>query len=310
MSDGGTLVNLGKLSKPATVLIEKISEAIGGFARPHQIKRIAKAQGEANIIAATAEAEAAMIRAQSRIQISEIEERALQRLVREEGRKQQNIENITGKAVSLLPDDARPEDLEIDWLAHFFERARMASDSEMQSLWGRILAGESCKNGGFSKKTIDIVSALSKADAELFTNLCTFAMVIGAVSPLVFDMEDALYESKGITFSSLNHLASMGLIVLNDITDYQRIRLPKEFFVFYYGAPLLLELPLDKDNKIITGKAMFTKAGEELANVCGSKPSGGFLSFIIEKWINSGIPVSAPIGSRLAWERSAVLNYP
>ena len=70
MSDGSALINLGELSRPATVLIEKISDAIGGIAKPWQIERVAKAEAKAEVA-----------RAEGRIQISEIEERALQRMV-------------------------------------------------------------------------------------------------------------------------------------------------------------------------------------------------------------------------------------
>ena len=45
MGSNNSIVNLGDLSKPATVLIEKISDAIGGIFKPYQIKRIAKAEG-------------------------------------------------------------------------------------------------------------------------------------------------------------------------------------------------------------------------------------------------------------------------
>ena len=50
MSDSNSIINLGGLSKPATVLIEKISDAVGGVFKPYQIKRIAKA--EASLIEA------------------------------------------------------------------------------------------------------------------------------------------------------------------------------------------------------------------------------------------------------------------
>ncbi|HLL76618.1 MAG TPA: hypothetical protein VK421_15295 [Pyrinomonadaceae bacterium] len=50
MSDGNSIVNLGDLTKPATVLIEKISDAVGGVFRPYQIKRLAHAEAEAEKI--------------------------------------------------------------------------------------------------------------------------------------------------------------------------------------------------------------------------------------------------------------------
>jgi len=69
-----SLISLGDLSKPATILIEKISDAVGGIAKPWQTVRVAKAEAKADLI-----------RAESRIEISEIERRALARIVREEG---------------------------------------------------------------------------------------------------------------------------------------------------------------------------------------------------------------------------------
>ncbi len=39
-----SIINLGELSKPATVLIEKISDAVGGIFKPYQIIRAAKAE--------------------------------------------------------------------------------------------------------------------------------------------------------------------------------------------------------------------------------------------------------------------------
>ena len=73
---GGGLINLGDLSKPATVLVEKISDAVGGIAKPWQTVRVAKAEAKADLI-----------RAHAKIKISEIEERALLRMIREEGKK-------------------------------------------------------------------------------------------------------------------------------------------------------------------------------------------------------------------------------
>lgn len=70
----GGLINLGELSKPATVLIERVSDAVGGLAKPWQIKRVA-----------SAEAEAEKIKALAQVEITDIQQRALVRMIREEG---------------------------------------------------------------------------------------------------------------------------------------------------------------------------------------------------------------------------------
>ncbi len=211
MSEHNSLINLGGLAKPATVLIEKVSDAVGGIAKPWQIERVAKAEAKADLI-----------RASNRIEISELEERALKRLVREEGAKQQNIENITAKAIPHLSAEAKPEVLEKDWLTHFFDRCRGVSDEEMQSLWAQILAGQSNKTGSFSKRTIEIVAALDKSDAELFTNFCSFVWLIDDETPVIFDLSAEIYKSCGLNFHALSHLDAIGLI------DFDKSRSLKE----------------------------------------------------------------------------------
>ena len=69
---------------------------------------------------ADAEAEAERIKASARIEVSEIQRRAVVRLFNEEGRKQENIEKIAINATSQLEDSAKPEDIDNDWIANFF----------------------------------------------------------------------------------------------------------------------------------------------------------------------------------------------
>src|SRR5437879_4486635 len=42
MDENTSLINIGELSRPATVLVEKISDAVGGIFKPYQIVRVAK----------------------------------------------------------------------------------------------------------------------------------------------------------------------------------------------------------------------------------------------------------------------------
>ena len=43
-------IGLGELTKPATLLIEKVSDTVGGLAKPYQIVQVAKAEAEARRI--------------------------------------------------------------------------------------------------------------------------------------------------------------------------------------------------------------------------------------------------------------------
>jgi hypothetical protein len=93
MTDQTSLVNIGELAKPATILIEKISDAIGGCFKPYQIRRVAQAEAEADKIKAT-----------TQIETTELQHRAMHRFFIEEAKKQSNIESITAQALPQLEE--------------------------------------------------------------------------------------------------------------------------------------------------------------------------------------------------------------
>ena len=133
---GNSLINLGDLSKPANTLIEKISDAIGGLYKPFQIRRVAEAEADAD-----------NIRAVAHIEVTELQHRAMSRLFAEEAKKQHNIEAITLKALPDIKPESQPKNVEDDWIINFFDKCRLISDEQMQSLWARILAGETNSPG-------------------------------------------------------------------------------------------------------------------------------------------------------------------
>ena len=189
------------MSKPANTLIKKISGAIGGLYKPFQIRRVAQAEADAD-----------RIRAATQIEITELQHRAMSRLFAEEAKKQHNIEAITLKVLPDIRPESQPENVEDDWIADFFDKCRLISDEEMQSLWARILAGEANSPGKFSKRTVNLVGSLDKSDAMLFSQLCGFVFMIGNPTPLIYDLSHKIYTDAQVNFSSVAHLESTGLI--------------------------------------------------------------------------------------------------
>lgn len=282
MADGGALINLGDLSKPATVLIEKVCNAVGIIYEPTQIKRKARAEVEAEKIKAIAQ-----------IELNELERRALERFVHQETRKQENIEQITAQAAKALPDSAKVETLDEDWVAHFFKQCDTVSDKEMQSLWARLLSGEATNPGTFSKRTVDFISSVDKKDAALFTTFCQFVWVIGDAIPLIFDFDNEIYMKHGITFDVLKHLDAIGLISFEAASGYSKTGLGKYFHVFYYGKPTLIEFAADKNNLISAGHTLLTAIGKELVPICGSGRNQEFYEYVIQHWSKNGLILSS-----------------
>ena|SRR5580765_7124510 len=284
MDETSSIINIGELSKPAAVLVEKIADAIGGLARPWQIRRVAEAEAEAEKIHAVAQ-----------IEITKLQRRAVTRLIAEEARKQNNIESITAKALPQLSDEAKPENLEDDWIANFFDKCRLISDDEMQRLWAKILAEETNSQGSFSKRTINLLAGLDKSEAVLFATLCRYNVTIGSPSPLVYDAQNPIYNQNGINFGSLSHLEVIGLIQFNNLTNFQRLGIgAAKGYVAYFDQNLWIELPGDMDWSLNLGRVILTSAGGQLASLCETKPVEGFAEYVQEQWKRFGYGTQPP----------------
>ena len=272
------LAKLGDLTKPATVLIEKISDAVGGIFKPYQIVRVAKAEAEAEVI-----------QAESQIQVTDLHRRAMHRFFEEEAKKQSHIEDITQKALPHLKEDSSPQNVEDDWITNFFDKCRIVSDDDMQKLWSQVLAGEANSPGAFSRKTVNLLADLDKGDAELFMSLCSFGWVIGNVVPLVYDIQSEVYTRHGINFNSLSHLEALGLVQFDNLAGFSRTGLLKNTGVLYHSRVVFLTFPKDADNDLDIGKVRLTRAGQDLAPVCGSKSVDGFFDFVYDRWASKSL---------------------
>jgi hypothetical protein len=274
---GSPLIKLDELTKPATVLIEKISDAVGGVFKPYQIVRVAKAEAEAD-----------QIRAYSAIEITDLQRRAMHRFLVEEGKKQSNIEEIAGRALPLLNEDSKPQDVNDDWIANFFGNCRIVSDVEMQQLWARVLAAEANGPGTFSRRTVNLLSDLERRDAELFEILCSFGWVYGEGVPLLFpfvlDVRDKIYSETGLFYSNLSNLESLGLLQLNLLSGFSMRNQPKHVSLSYFGSSVQLTLPNVENNVFQLGQVLLTQAGQELARVCTPQPIEGLFEYVLKRW--------------------------
>ena len=277
MDSPNPIVNLGDLAKPATVLIEKISDAIGGIYRPYQIRKVAEA-----------EADAERIRAVTQIEITDLQRRAMTRFITEEAKKQSNIESITTRALPQVTEDAKPQDIEDDWVTHFFDRGRLISDADMQKLWAKILAGQANAPGSYTKRTIDILANLEKDDAITFAKLCGFAFKLDDLIPLVYKLDHKIYNEQGIDFGSLSHLESLGLIHFDAIATYARTGLRHEGHMLYFETPVWIGFKTPAPNEMEVGHVLLTHAGKELAPVGDAKPVDGFVDYVRDHWKAKG----------------------
>ena len=280
MSDENSIAKSGDLSKPASILIEKISDAVGGIFKPYQIVRVAKA-----------EAKAELIRTDAQIQVTDLQRRAVHRLVEEESKRQLNMESITELALPLLKETSSPQNVADDWLTNCFDKCRIISDGDMQQWWSRVLAGEANGPGTFSKRTVNLLADLDRSDAELFVRLCGLGWRIDVddLIPLIFNLQSDIYNRQGINFSSLSHLETLGFIQFTGINHHSFVKLPRKIVVSYHGRTAELTLPKEADNRFELGYVLFTQAGQQLAPVCDAKPVEGFFEYVYDSWVSQGL---------------------
>ena len=256
-------------------LVNKISDAVGGIAKPYQIKRVEKAQTEAEI-------ESLGLRM-----------RAAARFLNEETMKQANMENIVLQSLDLVDEGtANPDGMENDWIVNFFERARIVSDEDMQALWARILSGEANVPGSFSRKTINAMADLDKRDADLFSKLCGFGWKIdGKTTLALLRTMDEIYQVSGISADDVVRLVGLGLISPIPSSGFApELHFSKDVVdCSYFGRKVRLRFKDDRSRSMYIGLWELTPAGLELFALCRPKPVAGFFEYIYDEWAKKGL---------------------
>ena len=100
----------------------------------------------------------------------ELVERALDVMLTENLRKQENREAVASNMADDLKASGEGDGGEIDedWLNVYSEHAANASTEKMQALWGRVAAGEVRKPGSFSLRTLRFLAEVDKPTADEF----------------------------------------------------------------------------------------------------------------------------------------------
>lgn len=273
----GELVEVANaLVSPIEKLLEGMQKAFGRVYEPRHLRKMADAKAyEIKKLGET-------IRENSDIPIEyncdgvllsskdydEFVKRTQGRLAFQELRKQENIESVAGKALTLL--DGKPEvegsPLDIDWIVRFFNAVESVGNEELQNIWARILAGEIQKTGSFSLRTLDTLRNISQKEAGVFQRTLSHALNTDNLS-IVIDDKDICDK---VPYGDIMVLGECGLV---NATPTLSINLT---IPFAFNSPILWS-----DNNVITVKAKstngkfhlsiypLTNVGREIAQVLG-----------------------------------------
>ena len=185
---------------------------------------------------------------------------------------------------------------EFDWFIRFYEYAGKISNSDMQLLWGKLLAGELNKPGTVSYSLLHALYMMRQEDAQIFSNICRFVLNDINGQPHLFlylTSNPRAYKKRNITPVSLNNLQRLGLVVCDFHKEYvfqhedtnardMGIGIRKHFrsgnnYIKVSGTN-------ESNNMISVGNAVLTPDGEMLCSIIDEdykRYSGTNLDFIV-----------------------------
>lgn len=199
-------------------------------------------------------------------------DRTQDRLNFQEAKKQLNIESVTAFAADELRNEqaVTNEPLDEDWKTRFFNIAEDISNEEMQSIWGRILAGEIKQPKSYSLRTLELLKNLSKDEAEVFTKFAQLRINSGDKN-IIYNQDNGKFlESEfGITFLDRLLLTELGLIASENNLEFslRPTENNQQTNILNYGRKAIVLYRKEQTPKQGIQVLVFTKIGVELSGL-------------------------------------------
>jgi len=207
---------IGKFGEAASKLTEILKDAAGIIIEP--AKKYTNSQVEMYI-------EKKRIKHSIELEKIEIAERAKLRIFEIEIRRQHNLESIGSEAIKGLPEGAKPDDINIDWLHHFADCCKDVGDEELRSIWATILKKEATKSGQFSKRTINALKDFTIEDCQTFNKLSKYISHIDEHIYFIINPTKSkdynLLENSDINYRELLHMSHLNLLSNTDNAGFK-----------------------------------------------------------------------------------------
>lgn len=229
--------DLAGLSQPLTKLVEVISSGLGNLSESYLIRKKAQAKAfEIDTISKAIRRNISPIanleykdqtvtivgkdENQKEISIEEkFEERLLSRLVFQEVKRQQNIEQISQYAAEQLRDEKEvsSEKIDEDWISRFFNIAEEITGEEAQMLWGKVLAGEVKRPKSYSIRTLEFLKNISKEEAQIFSKIAQLSIIESGKAYIPIFGDEYLKTKFEISVIDILALQEIGILVQRDL---------------------------------------------------------------------------------------------
>ena len=147
----------------------------------------------------------------------------------------------------------------------FYEATGTVSDSEVQELWAKILAGEVYQQGSYSLRTLEALRNLSKTEAALFQTIYSHSIEIE--NNLFLPNYKDYMKFANINYNDVLKLSDCGLIKADGFLVLQ-IPVETSRQVIFNNNELVISAQATQENiKMKIKQFPFTIIGKELSQV-------------------------------------------
>lgn len=260
-------IDLGNIGNALIHATKTISDGSGWTARGTRLN-------------ASANREAALTKAQTRVDVTEIEKGLMEY-------REGNLEATLKKASPMLEDVENAKIEDGDWAIKWYEKASNTSDEEVQTWWAKILAGEAQAKGSFSKWALEAVSCMSKEDIEAFTTLgsCVWRfgpernhqeVVYWKSSAEIVPLQEYVLQRTGLATGFGSPLCGMLQVSF------------REAYIHYFAESHAMRFPESLQLERGTTVSL-TLLGKELLTLCDAKPNEEYKRDCIAQWGKHGV---------------------
>ncbi|AFE59918.1 membrane-fusion protein [Rahnella aquatilis HX2] len=222
-----------------------------------------------------------------KLDISTLLHHASEHFYANEIKKEINVTRALLVAEQVLSNDqSEPvkENVEEDWLLRWRDNAAATSSEQLQSLWGKVLAGEVKTPGLFSLRTLDFIKNLSQKEAMEIERL--FSYVIGdCLIKTERVSRNMKFESEELVFNFLSKMQHLGLITGADGLGLKKTftSVKTESFSAYllYDKKVLEIFDEDPSKKIEFEVVVLTELGKQLYSLSSTLINSKYINSVI-----------------------------
>lgn len=289
-----SLINFDGASDVLNNLINKVSGAVGWVVTHDTPKRIAQRTYIEEI---------------QKMDIPPLEKAALISNAKKAIKDYKSQTRVLCIAAQNLRDDAKPQDIDDDWISEFMDKVRNISDEEFQLIWARILAGEANNPGSFSLRTLEKLKELSKEEAMCFMHIAE-SIVMNGIEPIILK-SDELERGKGL--QDIMVLSECGILTNSSFLSIKVSLGKNEEKILFYNNNLAVKATnlTDGDKDINFGVYQFTKCGKEILKAIEVSTSNAPILIGAEKlrneYLNENIQIDVYNVRKIDFESQKVI---